>query len=165
MKRIVLAAAIARTIALATASTIAPTIALAVLLAMPTPAFAADTITAPKLIGPKESCVPNEIHARKEIDQKREVHVIVCYNVGADGKAQDITIADSGGSDIIDMAARDCISRLTYEPAAKNGEPMLFPLVQQFNWCRGEFSPHKRDCAPKSVTAEMRATCQKALVH
>jgi hypothetical protein len=132
--------------------------------AAPTAALAADSITAPKLIGPTDSCVPNEILARKEIDLKREVHVITCYNVGLDGAPQDVTIAYSGGSDVVDTAARQCVTRLRYEPATKNGQPMLFPLVQQFNWCRGEFSPHGRECKPLPVTAEMRATCQSALV-
>ncbi len=136
-----------------------------VALSFPTASFAADAITPPKLIGPTESCVPYEQYARKEIDEKREVHVITCYNVGLDGKPQDITIANSGGSDVIDAAAKQCVARLSYEPATKNGQPMLFPLVQQFNWCRGEFSPHDRNCKPLPVTAEMRAACQKALVH
>ena len=149
MKAVLLATAIVTTIALA----------------FPVTAFAADTITPPKLTGPTESCVPYEAYARKEIDEKREVHVITCYNVGLDGKPQDITIAASGGSDIIDMAAKQCVARLSYEPATKNGQPMLFPLVQQFNWCRGEFSPHNRGCKPLPVTADMRAACQKAVAH
>lgn len=145
---------------------LAPAIVTAAILAasaVPVAALAADTITAPKLIGPTDSCMPNEILARKEIDLKREVHVITCYNVGLDGA--DVTIAYSGGSDVVDTAARQCVARLRYEPATKNGQPMLFPLAQQFNWCRGEFSPHARECKPLPVTAEMRATCEKALVR
>ena len=122
-----------------------------------------DSIAPPKLLGPTESCVPNENLVREEIEVKREVHVIACYNVGADGTAQNVTIANSDVSHVADQAARDCVSRLRYTPATKNGQPMLFPLVMQFNWCANAFTPHKPACKPLPITAEHRALCQKAL--
>ena len=140
-------------------------VANAAIAAISTNAFAADSITAPKLIGPTESCVPNEMFARQEIEIKREIHVIVCYNVGADGKPQTITIANPPVSEHIDRAARRCTERITYEPGTKNGEPMLFPLIMQYNWCAQNFSAHKRACKPIPITAEMRAMCAKALGH
>ena len=99
--------------------------------------------------------------ADKELYVKKRVHIIICFNVGTDGKPKDITIANSGGS-ILDQEAVYCVNEMRYKPATKDGEPMDFPLVTQMNWC-GTSNRRMPDCPPLPITAEHRAICAKGL--
>jgi len=118
-------------------------------------------IKAPVQDGKIDLCMPKSVLADKEMYVKKRVHIIVCFNVGKDGKPKDITIANSGGS-VLDQEAVNCVNEMRYKPATRDGEPMDFPLVTQMNWC-GTSSRRMPDCPPLPITAEHRAICARGL--
>ena len=118
-------------------------------------------IKAPVQDGQIDICLPKSMLARTDLSVKREVHVIICFNIGTDGAPKDITIANSGG-DLLDQEATNCIKQMHYKPATKDGQPMDFPLVRQMNWC-ATTNAKMPDCPPLPITAEIRAVCAKAL--
>jgi TonB family protein len=136
-------------------------VASALVLASATGGSVQAEIKAPVQDGQIDVCLPKSLMARTDLSVKREVHVIVCFNIGTDGTPKDITIAHSGGS-ILDQEATNCVTQMHYKPATKDGQPMEFPLVRQMNWC-ATTNAKMPDCPPLPITPELRAICAKAL--
>ena len=138
-----------------------PGIAVALVLAGTAWGTAQAEIKAPVQDGKIDLCMPKSVLADQDLYVRKTAHIIVCFNVGKDGNPKDITIANSAGP-ILDQEAVNCVNKMHYKSATKDGEPMDFPLVTQMNWC-GTSNRRMPDCPPLPVTAEHKAICAKGL--
>lgn len=63
-----------------------------------------------------------------------EGRTLVAFTVGADGRVTEPAVHESSGNIDLDDAAKRCVLRWTYRPAAKDGVPVAAPWMAYVVW-------------------------------
>ncbi len=107
-----------------------PTIAVAQQTATPQPK-PASAVAAPASAGRPHIC-PH--YPKAAVAQHAQGVVKLAFTVAIDGSVQDMAIAQSSGSDILDQAALECARAWIYKPATHDGQPVAVPWTAQVAW-------------------------------
>jgi TonB family protein len=104
------------------------------------PAIALAQAEAPRGVATRPSavnahtCAVREYYPRLQIEDNIEGSARVGLTIAADGTVQDITIAESSGSDALDQASMLCAATWVYKPATANGQPIATPWKAIVSW-------------------------------
>jgi protein TonB len=66
---------------------------------------------------------PLPIYPKNALDQDLEGKVVLSVKVGADGKAEGVTVTQSSGQEILDQAALRAAKNWVFQPAMAKGKP------------------------------------------
>jgi TonB family protein len=78
--------------------------------------------------------IPNCAYPRLAARQGRQGRDLIFYHVATDGSARDAAVLQSSGSDDLDSAALDCVSKWKFFPVQENGQPVLLDKVIEIQW-------------------------------